>query len=193
MAAAELTHLSAPCGVPSCTRRAPCWARDVALIALALLVVTALGAGAELLDGGLFRSTAPHPALTPNLGAIAGIFATNLRVLAAPFLLIAFAFATGRHAAQLGDVIVAGILLLNSLHVGLALGRWQGRLVPYLPHLPLEYLAAAVAAGAWVDARRHPDRRLLQALRASAGYAAAAIALLAAAAAVEVLLTPHRP
>jgi len=167
--------------------------RDVALVTAALLTVTVLGAGAELVDAHLFASTPPHPTLTPSVGAIAGIFATNVRVLATPFLLIGFAFATGRRAVVIGDVIVAGILLANTLHVGLALGRWQGRLVPYLPHLPLEYLAAAVASAAWLNARRHPEQRPLRALRTSAGYAAAAVTLLAVAAAVEVLLSPHRP
>ena len=192
MAAAELGPLASPSSTTLRLAGRPC-TRDVALVTLGLLTVTVLGAGAELVDAHLFASTPPHPTLTPSVAAIAAIFATNLRVLAAPFLLIGFAFATGRRAAVIGDVIVAGVLLANTLDVGLALGRWQARLVPYLPHLPLEYLAAAAAAGAWVNARRHPDQRPLQALRASAGYAAAAVALLAAAAATEVLLTPHRP
>ena len=169
------------------------WARSTALGVLGLLMATALGAGAELVDPSLFRSMPPHPTLSPSAGAIAMIFATNLRVLAAPFLLIAFAFASSPRATVLGDAVVAGILVANGLRVGLAPGRWQVRLLPYLPHLPLECLAAAVASAAWLNARRRRDRRPLQALRANAGSAAVAVGLLAAAATVEVLLTPHRP
>jgi hypothetical protein len=193
MATAELMTVAAA------SRRAPArlgdspWARYTALGVLGLLVATALGAGAELVDPSLFRSMPPHPTLSPSVAAIAAIFATNLRVLAAPFLLITFAFAAGRRAAVLGDALVAGILVVNGLRVGLAIGRWQARLLPYLPHLPFEYLAAAVASAAWLNARRDPDERPLQTLRASAGYAAVAVVLLAAAAIVEVLSTPHRP
>ncbi len=192
MATAELMIAATPRGATARHGARPC-ACYTALGLLGLLVATALGVGAELVDPTLFRSMPPHPTLSPSVGAIAAIFATNLRVLAAPFLLIAFAFASGRRAAVLGDALVAGILVVNGLRVGLAIGRWQGRLLPYLPHLPFEYLAAAVASAAWLNARRDPGERPLQALRASAGYAAAAVVLLAAAATVEVLLTPHRP
>jgi Stage II sporulation protein M len=193
MAAAELANLAAPASPPP--RRglsARPWAGNVALGAFALLFATALAAGAELVEPAVFTSRPPHPVLRPTAGAIAAIFTTNLRVLAAPFLLIAFKFASDRRAAVLGDALIAAILIANAAQVGLAIGRWQTRLLPYLPNLPLEYLAAAAAGAAWLNARRRRDERQLQALRASAGYAAATVILLAAAACVEVLLTPHR-
>ena len=166
--------------------------RYVAIVYVALLGATAIAAGFELLDPALFASTAPHPTLVPSVGAAASIFATNLRVAVLPFLLIALRFQLGRVTALLGDVALAVVLAGNAVRVGLALGRWQDRLLPYLPHLPLEYLATAAAAAAWLDARRHLDRRPGEQLRAAAGYAALALALLATAASVEVLLTPHR-
>jgi hypothetical protein len=130
----------------------------------------------------------PHPTLHPSLGAVAAILTQNLRVLAAPYLLVIFRFGRTRRARLAGDVLVAAILGANALRVGLALGRWQGRLLPYVPQLPLEYLAAALAATAWIHARRggvnHRSLCILAALTAL---------LLSGAAAAEVLLTPHRP
>ena len=40
----------------------------------------------------------------------------------------------------------------NTIPVGLALGRWQGRLLPYVPQLPLEWAALATALTAWLHA-----------------------------------------
>ena len=54
-----------------------------------------------------------------------------------------------------GDTIVTTILVGNAIAVGVALGRWRGALIPYVPQLPVEYLAAATAATTWLDARRH--------------------------------------
>jgi hypothetical protein len=159
--------------------------RTVALAAAALLGAGTLGALLALLDGSLIDFPAPHPTLRPMLGAIASIFANNLRALAVPFILIAFRFPSSRPGRIAGDAIVAGLLFANAVQVGFAIGRWQGRLVPYLPHLPLEYLAASVAAGAWLSARR--SRALPTVVRSGA----LTVALLGAGAVVEVLLTPH--
>lgn len=130
----------------------------------------------------------PHPTLHPSLGAADAIFAQNLRVLAAPYLLAAFRFGGTRRSRLAGDLVVAGILGGNALLVGLALGRWQGSLLPYLPQLPLEYLAASVAASAWILARRGS-----MSWRVLSIQAAVTALLLAGAAAAEVLLTPHQP
>jgi hypothetical protein len=99
-----------------------------------------------------------------------------------------FRFGPNRRARLTGDVLVAGILGGNALRVGLALGRWQDDLLAYLPQLPLEYLAAAVAASAWILGRRGGMKH--HALRTQAPLTAL---LLSGAAAAEVLLTPHRP
>ena len=84
----------------------------------------------------------------------------NVRVLAAPFILVAARFDRGRVSRLAGDTIVTAILVGNAIAVGFALGRWRGALIPYVPQLPLEYLAAATAATAWLNARRgtHPAR-----------------------------------
>ena len=79
-------------------------------------------------------------------------------------------------------------LVGNAVAVGFALGRWRSALIPFVPQLPVEYLAAATAAAAWLDARRHAPARGPQ---LAAANAVATIGLAAAAAAIEVLLTPH--
>jgi hypothetical protein len=164
----------------------------IAIAAVGLLAATTIGLLAELFDASLFASSAPHPTLIPSVGAAASIFATNLRVAVLPFTLIALRFHMGRVTRPLGDVVLAAVFAGNAVRVGLALGRWQDRLLPYLPHLPLEYLAIAAAAAAWLDARRHPVNGHTEQLRAAAGYALAAVVVLALSACVEVLLTPRR-
>lgn len=164
--------------------------RYVAPAYLFMFAATAAAALVELLDPSLFASSAPRPTLLPTLGAAAGIFATNIRLALVPFIVIALRFQSARASRLIGDVLLAGLLGGNAALVGLALGRWQDRLIPYLPHLPIEYLAIAAAAGAWLVVRRRGDHR--GALRASAGYAIATVVLLAIAAVVEVLATPHR-
>ena len=59
----------------------------------------------ELVDPGLFASSAPHPTLIPSVGATVSIFATNLRVAVLPFILIALRFQFGRVTRLLGDVL----------------------------------------------------------------------------------------
>lgn len=128
----------------------------------------------------------PHPALRPTVSAILQILAVNGRVLSAPFISALGRFGQASRARLFADLVIASILGSNALRIGLALGRWQIRLLPYLPHLPVEYLAAAVAVSAWVAARRGAiDHRRLALLFA------VTVVLLLIAATVEVLLTPH--
>jgi hypothetical protein len=155
---------------------------------VALAAATALGAAAAIAWPGLGPGSRPHATLHPSLDAIASILLNNLRVLAAPFILAAARFGATRTGRLAGDATVATILVGNAVAVGLALGRWRGALIPFLPQLPIEYLAAATAAAAWLDARRHAVPRGPQIAIANA---AVTIGLAAAAAAIEVLLTPH--
>jgi hypothetical protein len=126
--------------------------------------------------------------LHPSPGAIASILLNNLRVLAAPFILAGARFGATRVSRFTGDAIVATILAGNAIAVGLALGRWRGALIPFIPQLPIEYLAAATAAAVWIEARRPASS---PARRTAVTSAAVTIGLVAAAAAIEVLLTPH--
>jgi len=103
-----------------------------------LWTITLLGA----LLGTAFQDLAPggrpHPALQESWGELASIAAYNARVLSAPFLLAFFRFPAHPRTRQFGDLLIAGVLGENALRVGLALGRWHTRLIPYVPQLPLE-------------------------------------------------------
>ena len=157
----------------------------------ALCALTAAAAIAGALDPRLLSATPPHPTLRPTVAAWAAVLVSNARLLALPFLLAACGFGRGRWSRLIADAAVIGVLGANGVRVGLALGRWQTQLLAYLPHLPLEWTALGVAAGAWVQARtgRPADCTAARLL----AQAAVTVALLAAGAAIEVLLTPHAP
>jgi len=193
MAAPELTRSRTSSGhgsprAPSHTGRRRLDLRVAFLCWVTLATATALGAAAAIAWPALGPASRPHATLHPSLDAITSILLNNLRVLAAPFILAAARFGTTRTSRLAGDAIVATILVGNAVAVGLAFGRWRGALIPFLPQLPIEYLAAATAAAAWLEARRHAVPRRPQIAIANA---AATIGLTAAAAAIEVLLTPH--
>ena len=174
-------------GKADAARRSPDL-RSICLCWVALGVATVVGAVAATASPALGPATHPHATLHPSASAVASILLNNLRVLAAPFILVAARFDRARGSRLAGDAIVAAILAGNAIAVGLALGRWRGTLIPFLPQLPLEYLAAATAATAWLDARRCARS---SGSRIAMPYAAATITLTAGAAAIEVLLTPH--
>lgn len=165
--------------------------RPVVQCGLASLAATLVGVAVAHVDPALAPATRPHPTLHPSPAAIASILANNARVLTAPFILIAARFARSPRAAIVGDAVIGLIVGGNALVIGLAIGRWGGALAPYLPHLPLEYLATSTAAAAWVRTRRVATENRTADPRATAIYGAATVALLLIAASVEVLLTPH--
>ena len=187
MATAELTR-AAPQGSDS---RGPSSAdshRHVCrLIAVGATVCSATGLGVlvGLVAPGLAPSGQPHPTLHGTFGEAAGILAINLRVLAAPFLLALFGPARRRATRVAGDLLVAGLVLANTLRVGATIGRLGTRLLPYLPQLPLEWLALALCATAWLRIRSGASTR------AVCLCAIATLAAAVAAASCETLLTPH--
>lgn len=157
-----------------------CWAT--------LAAVTAVAAGVALVWPALGPGARPHPALRPSAGAVVSILVNNLRVLAAPFVLVVARFARARAGRLAGDLLICAILVINATSVGLALGRWGVRLIPFIPQLPVEYLATATAATAWLGARHaRPESGLPRVTI----LALATAALTAIAAVLEVLLTPH--
>lgn len=167
-----------------------------ALCAAALVAATGVAAVAGAVDPALVPATPPHPTLHPTLAAAASILVNNARVLALPYGLLILRLDEVRWGRTLGSALLVGVLGANAIMVGLALGRWHGRLTPYLPHLPLEWAAAGLAASVWARAlatRRRDPGDIVQAAHSRAPAVAAAITLLllGAGAAVEVLLTPH--
>ena len=110
-------------------------------------------------------------------------------MLAAPFILVAARFDRGRVSRVAGDTIVAAILTTATRSPsGSRSAAGAATLIPFVPQLPIEYLAAATAATTWLNARRHSAR---SAPSIAVTAAAATLGLTAAAAAIEVLLTPH--
>jgi hypothetical protein len=134
---------------------------------------------------GLAPSGHPHPTLHGTLGDVASIAIANARVLSAPFLLALFRFPSDRRPRQLGDLLLVVLLGGNALRVGLALGRDRGALLPYVPQLPLEWLAAALAAAAWLTLRTGARKHT------GLAYVAAVLVVVAAAAAIETICIPH--
>ena len=170
-------------------------ARAAITCTAALAAVTALAAGAGALDHMLVPSTPPHPTLHPTLAAAASILANNARVLALPYGLVILRFDAVRWGRTVGTELLVGVLSVNAIAVGLALGRWQQRLAPYLPHLPLEWAAAGVSASVWAGAvaRAGDPGATTQPVcwRWCVLAAAITLLLLTAAVAAEVLLITH--
>ncbi len=160
-------------------------ARRLGGAAACVWLLTAFGVLLGGLAPALAPSGDPHPTLHGTLGELASVVANNLRVLAAPFLLTVFRWPGGRLTRRLGDVVIVALIAENTIAVGLALGRWGDRLLPYVPQLPLEWAALGIAGAAWLTARDGGRGRVL------AAYALATFALTISAATVEVELTPH--
>ncbi|MCA1680738.1 MAG: hypothetical protein LC777_18220, partial [Actinobacteria bacterium] len=86
--------------------------------------------------------------------------------------------------------LVAALVSANPVIVGLALGRHPTALVVYLPHLPFEDGALAIAASAWLTRRLpNPDRRPPTGLLACASLT---LTLAAIAALLETYAVPHK-
>lgn len=166
-------------------RRPEAAAGPVGVIYGALWALTAFGGLTGCLVPSLAPGGRPHPSLHGTFGDFAAIAAANARTLSVPFLLTAFRFASERRSRTFGDLLVLGILAGNAFRVGLALGRDGGGLLPYVPQLPAEWLAVAVAGGAWWTLRRDSQTRT------AITYIAAVLALVAVSAAIETVATPH--
>jgi hypothetical protein len=187
MAAAELTACPARPASNPAARRACALPRELATAAAAVLALTGTAVLAGTLDPALAGGGHPHPTLAGTVGDASSILLNNLRALAAPFLLIILRFPAARITRTIGDVAIPAILTVNCVTIGIALGRWQSRLLPYLPHLPLEFSALTCSTCAWLIARDDAKRR-----RELAILALATIALLTGAASLETWATPHR-
>lgn len=154
-------------------------------VAGALVAVTIAAAivgwfAPELAPGGT-----PQPTLYGTVDEATSILWNNVRVLAVPLGLAAGRWSIGL-TRPFGDAIVAAMMLASAVTVGLAIGAHGRDLWPYLPHLPLEWAALAVAGAGWVA---HRGRRATW--RSLGPYAAAALLLATAAAVVETVAIPH--
>jgi hypothetical protein len=151
--------------------------------------ITLAAAAVGAIDPGLALHAAPHPTLHPTLDASLSIVTNNARSLAVPLLLVAVGLHHHPLGRRVGDLAVLIILAFNGTLVGIELGRWQTQLLPYLPQLPVEWLAAGTSTAAWASSRQTTDTQTDRAVVTRAAVVTAV--LLATAAAIEVLLTPH--
>ena len=119
----------------------------------------------------------------PSTGGVAGIALANLRVLG--FLLLASLATAQRRLVPLLDALVALGLVVNVGLVGLALGAYGSALLPWLPHVPLEWAVLAIGLAAYLRARRLAPR-----VRDVASAGALAVVPLVLAAAIEAWATP---
>jgi hypothetical protein len=158
-------------------------------VAATIATVTLLAALASSLVPELGPPTAPHPTLHANAREAVAIAVTNARTLAVPLLLCAGRWHTGRLTRHVADIVVFALVSANAAMIGLALGRYPTRLPAYLPHLPLEDAALAIAAGAWL-ARRVPPRAGTPA-PSLASTTALTLVVMIAAAIVETYAVPH--
>src|SRR5450755_389701 len=113
---------------------------------------------------------------------------TNALVISIPLLLrLLEGQRPGRAARRCSAVVLCFWLVENVIPVGAAIGAYGGRMVAYLPQLPLEWAALATALAGYRYAR--PSERPGPRLALSAVLIAVT---LAAAAALETYATPHR-
>lgn len=112
--------------------------------ALAALTLPGL---AETVRGGLRLSLSAHAV---NPADVLSIFARNALTFAiAPALAHILRPWRGGLWLTGGSAFLALVLVPNTLIVGLAAGAYGGRLVPFLPHLALEWAALAWSAATW--------------------------------------------
>lgn len=124
-------------------------------------------------------------ATSGTLLEVASIAGANARVLGA--VLVAAVAVRAGVARRLLDVVAAAVVLGNAAFVGMALGAYGDRALPWLVHLPLEWAALATALAVYLAARRRPIG-LDPILLVGAGLAG----LVVAAAFTESYLTPQR-
>lgn len=112
---------------------------------------------------------------SPTMENLVGVLSTNLRVLATLGLATIAAHLVPA-LQRAADAIVYGALSLNCALVGAALGAYGREALPYLSHLPLEWLAFGTAAQSHARARG----AALSARRTLTSWAACAVTLMLA-------------
>lgn len=160
----------------------------VLLWAATVLVAVAVAAlGAALIRHWLGLRLSPAATTAPSLLAVAGLAAHNLPVCGWPLLLTAAGADRGRRRRHFAHGMVVIAVAVNVSLVGAALGAYGTRLLPYVPQLPLEWLALAAGAAGWLCAR---TRAALRGVRVAVALTAAAVL---GAAAIETYAVPHNP
>lgn len=123
----------------------------------------------------------------PNAGLVLSIAINNTLHAIWPFTLGPLGARRNRLTRTLADGAVLANLLVAGVLVGGALSGYGLRMLPYLPHVPLEWAGIAVGASGWLVERERPMRP-----SALAGALASLAGLLLCAALLEAALAPHR-
>jgi hypothetical protein len=188
MATAELTATGEPGG----RRQELTLPRAVAAVYLSLWAVTLTAAGVTVacdlggpVRGALGLRVSPTGTPAPTWSAVAELALHNLPICAWPLVLPAAGACRTRGARLAAHALVAASLSANAMLIGVAIGAYGSRLLPYVPQLPLEWLALAAGAAGWVAPSAWADRRVRVEVAALIGVA------LLAAAAVETYAVPH--
>ena len=159
--------------------------RRAAAAWIALWATTALGAASAAAGIDALHTPPPRDALDATPATAISLLGHNALIALWPLALIALGWPSLAGVRWVGDALIAAQLVLHGLVVGGALAShpamWR-----YLPHLPVEWLALAIPAAAWMNARITPpvQRREL------AAATAATLAALTAAAVIETYAVP---
>lgn len=165
--------------------------RATALIALALcttllgpaVLVAAAPGLAEAVRDELRFELAGHAGSGPVAWSI---FQNNLRVCMVP-VLAALMAPLGWIARVIANGVTTVVVAANVALIGAAGGAYGTRLLPFLPHLPLEMLALGCGCVLLACSQRHGSS-----IGALGRVCLAIAVLLAAGAGIETYLTPQR-
>jgi hypothetical protein len=124
---------------------------------------------------------------SPEVGYVFALAAHNIPIASWPLLLGVLGAHRHRLATHIADGVLLACIIVNTLPVGAALGAYGGAVLPYLPHLPVEWGGVALGASAWLAQRR-------QALTVSEGIGLFVLSagVLVCAAVIETVAVPHR-
>ncbi len=131
-----------------------------------------------------------HPAqhnAPPNAGHVLWLAAHNIPMVSWPLLLGVLGVHRNWVARHVTDGVLLFLVIATTLPVGAKLGAYGVALLPYLPHLPLEWGGLALGASAWLVQRRHALT-----VREGFGLFALILCVMVGAAVVETVAVPHR-
>ena len=125
-----------------------------ATLVAALVVAAIPGAPSSVRRAFAFGFEAAEAGTWADVGTY---LSANLRVTAA-ILLASWARPRSGPAGLLLDIVVGAIAASNAAVVGVALGAYGARAIPWLVHLPLEWCALALALTCYLCGRRQTIR-----------------------------------
>jgi hypothetical protein len=193
MAAAELSPALRqgarrwlPAGLPATWLHAyaAIWIATLAPAAIVALVGQPLARPARRLLALALTAQRNPP---PHLGHVLALAAHNIPIASWPLLLGVLGAHHHRLATHIADGVLLACIIVNTLPVAAALGAYGAAVLPYLPHLPVEWGGLGLGASGWLVQRR-------QTLTVSEGIGLFVLiaCVLLCAAVLESVGVPHR-